>query len=256
MAALVAGAMVLTVLLFFLPRQPQASAASEKANETGGDLGLIVRTAEKAMKPEQLKVLQALTADSLPAAWLRIGRPDVAAYYSEQLAKKNQSGTEWLLAGKRYYNAVQFTQDQSEIPQLFQCALRCFNKAGELGADSTAVTIYKARCLVEGTNQPMDGIQLLRRVERYDSLNTDLNLTFAFFSVKSGQMEKAVQRFKKVLRSDSTYIEAYLHLADCFVQTGANDSAVVMLQKYAARVPDLMVRAEVNKYIEQLKLKH
>ncbi len=252
-AALVAGAIVLTVLLFFLPRQPKVSETDQKADDTGADIGILVRSVEKAMKPEQLKSLQAMPADSLPEAWLRLGRPDVAAYYTEQLAKKKQLGEEWLLAGKRYYNAVQFTQDQSEVPQLFQSAMRCMNKAGELGADSTAVNIYKARCLVEGTNQPMDGIQLLRRVERYDSLNTDLNLTFAFFSVKSGQTEKAIQRFKKVLRADSLYIEAYLHLADCYVQTGVNDSAIVMLQRYSSRVPDLLVRAEVNKYIEQLK---
>jgi len=256
MAALVAGALILSVLLFLLPRQPQHQASKVAANENSGDIRLLVETAEKALKPKQLAAMKALPADSLPEVWLRAGRADVAAYYAEQLAKQSHSGTDWLQAGRRYYNAVQFTQEQSVVPQLFQSAIRCLNKAAELGADSTMVHIYKARCLVEGTNQPMDGITLLRRVERYDSLNVELNITFAFFSVKSGQLEKAIQRFKKVLRSDSTYIEAYLHLADCFVQTNQNDSAIVMLRRYSDKVPDMMVRAEVNKYIEQLKLKN
>lgn len=255
-AALVAGALILSVLLFLLPRQPQQQAAKVAVNENSSDIRFVVETAEKALKPEELATMKALPADSLPEVWFRAGRADVSAYYTEQLAKQSHSGTGWLQAGKRYYNAVQFTQDQSVIPQLFQCAIRCLNKAEELGADSTMVNIYKARCIVEGTNQPMDGISLLRRVERYDSLNVELNITFAFFSVKSGQLDKAISRFKKVLRSDSTYIEAYLHLADCYVQNAMNDSAIVMLRRYSDKVPDLMVRAEVNKYIEQLKIKN
>ncbi len=41
----------------------------------------------------------------------------------------------------------------------------------------------------------MKGIALLRDVEKTDSNNVKLQLTFAFFSVKSQQWDKAIKRF-------------------------------------------------------------
>jgi len=50
-----------------------------------------------------------------------------------------------------------------------------------------------------------------------------LQLTFAFFSVKSQQWDKAIRRFNNVLKIDPLYIEAYLHLADAYEQQGQKE---------------------------------
>ena len=52
---------------------------------------------------------------------------------------------------------------------------------------------------MEDGKDPMKGIGLLREVEKTDSNNVKLQLTFAFFSVKSQQWDKAIKRFNKVL---------------------------------------------------------
>ncbi len=74
-----------------------------------------------------------------------------------------------------------------------------------------------------------------------------------FFSVKSGQLDKAISRFKKVIQSDSNYIEAYLHLADAFEKQKNNSKAIEMLQKYISKTNDITAKNEINNYIEQLK---
>jgi lipopolysaccharide biosynthesis regulator YciM len=99
----------------------------------------------------------------------------------------------------------------------------------------------------------MKGITLLREIERTDSNNVKLQMSFAFFSVKSGQLDKAIQRFEKVLQVDSNYIEVYLHLADAYEQLNQTQKSIVMLQQYAKRTPDLTAKVEVNKYIKQLQ---
>jgi Tfp pilus assembly protein PilF len=84
-------------------------------------------------------------------------------------------------------------------------------------------------------------------------MNVKLQLSFAFFSVRSGQLDKAISRFNKVLSVDSNYIEAYLHLADAYSQMNENDKAIEVLKKYASKTPDITAKMEVNRYIEQLK---
>jgi Tfp pilus assembly protein PilF len=96
-------------------------------------------------------------------------------------------------------------------------------------------------------------LALLREVEKTDSNNVKLQLTFAFFSVKSQQWDKAIKRFDKVLEIDPLYIEAYLHLADAYEQQGQTNKTIEMLEKYASLTEDAMAKQEVLKYIEQLK---
>jgi lipopolysaccharide biosynthesis regulator YciM len=99
----------------------------------------------------------------------------------------------------------------------------------------------------------MEGIARLREIERTDSNNVKLQLTFAFFSVKSQQYDRAIKRFNKVLSIDSTYIEAYLHLADAYEQQSNIESTIAALEKYAAKTTDPTARIEIDKYIQQLK---
>ena len=110
-----------------------------------------------------------------------------------------------------------------------------------------------ASCFVEGSTDPMQGISMMREIERTDSNNVKLQLSFAFFSVKSGQLDKAITRFNKVLQVDSNYIEAYLHLADAYEQLDNKGKTIEMLQKYSAKTADVTAKVEINKYIDQLK---
>jgi lipopolysaccharide biosynthesis regulator YciM len=71
--------------------------------------------------------------------------------------------------------------------------------------------------------------------------------------MKSGQTDKAIARFKKVLKIDPAYLEAYLHLADAYEQQGNKEGTIEMLEQYVSKTEDAMVRLEVSKYIKQLK---
>ena len=110
-----------------------------------------------------------------------------------------------------------------------------------------------ASCLVEGSADPMKGITMLREIEKTDSNNVTLQLNFAFFSVKSQQWDKAIRRFEKVIQIDSAYIEAYLHLADAYEQSGQINKTIEMLEKYKSKTDDALTREEIEKYIQQLK---
>lgn len=262
---LVIGAVILFVLLFIAPKSlpkgqgndSMAAGPAKPAISANATLDVYIGLANKNLAPAQKALADRLLAakknDSLVVLWDRLKRPDIASFYTEEQAKAENNADAWFRAGNRYYYAVQFMQDNVEIPVLYQCALRCFDKGLKLDPANIDARIMQASCYVEGTPEPMEGVSRLREIEKTDSNNVKLQLTFAFFSLKSGQLDRAVRRFNKVLEIDSTYIEAYLHLADSYERQGDKEMTIASLEKYAARTEDITARLEIKKYIEQLK---
>lgn len=266
---LFAGAFILFVLLFIAPKvltsEQEAIKKDEMAAARSSNLNLnanvdvylnmALKTIEPGLKTKAEQWQAVSNNDSLSKLWDRLKRPDLASLYIERKALKSNKAEDWFLAGNRYYYSVQFIQDETERPILFQSAIRCFKNGLRSDPNNVDAKIMMASCFVEGTDAPMEGITLLKEVEKRDSNNVKLHLTFAFFSVKSGQTDKAIARFNKVLQLDPTYIEAYLHLADIYEQMNKVDKTIEALESYASKTNDPTSKLEVEKYIKQLKLK-
>lgn len=267
--SLIITAVVLFVLLFLAPKTYSGKSetmggSDSKPTETVVNLETFITMATKSLKLIDKSNYDALLAAAknskvdtafVPVVqfWDKQKRPDFAAYFVEQIAERSQTSLAYSKAGDRYYYSVRFIKDNNEIPALYQSAVRCYEKAIAKDAKNIEAKIQLAACLVEDGNDPMKGIGLLREVEKIDSNNVKLQLTFAFFSVKSQQWDKAIKRFNKVLEIDPLYIEAYLHLADAYEQQGQKNKTIEMLEKYASVTDDAMAKIEVKKYIEQLK---
>jgi len=262
---LISGALLISVLLFIAPKiapkhiddNGHNHSTSMVSADNNASLEVYANMAAKNLEPSQKALLEKFTVakmhDSVAFFWNRLKRPDLASIAIEQKAMVSNKAEDWFKAGNRYYYAVQFTQDKSEIPVLYQSAMRCFSKGLKLEPGNTDARIMLASCFVEGSSNPMEGITMLREIEKTDSNNVKLQLSFASFSVKSGQLDKAITRFNKVLQIDSTYIEAYLHLAEAYQQLGQTEQTIKMLEQYSAKTTDITEKAEVNKYIQQLK---
>ena len=266
-------AVVLFVLLFIAPKKHLAKAETPEADEHAGHSHETEATIESFLvnATKSLSLKEKTSFDDLVAAaekstvdtafipviqfWDRLRRPDFASYYAEKIADRKQTASAYAKAGDRYFYSVRFVKDAAEIPALYQSAMRCYEKALKKEPSNVDAKIQLAACYVEGSTDPMKGIALLREVEKVDSNNVKLQLSFAFFSVKSGQWDKAISRFEKVLAIDPMYIEAYLHLADAYEQQGQNAKTIEMLQKYAGLTTDATAKQEVLKYIEQLRQK-
>lgn len=263
-------AVVLFVLLFLAPKTHsgdlETKASESKLTETKASIETFITMATKSLKTEEKSKYDALLAAAksskidtafVPVVefWDKQKRPDFASYFVEQIAERIQTSSAYSKAGDRYYYSVRFVKDNNEIPVLYKSAIRCYEKAIEKDAKNLDTKIQLAACFVEEGKDPMKGIALLREVEKIDSNNVKLQLTFAFFSVKSQQWDKAIRRFNNVLRIDPLYIEAYLHLADVYEQQGQKNKTIEMLEKYAGATDDAMAKKEVLKYIEQLKNK-
>ena len=216
-------------------------------------LNMAVKNLEPSLSRKHQILVKAALSDSLILFWDQLKRPDLASYFAEEKAEKSDSASYWYKAGNRYYYAIAFVHDQSEVPVLYDRAMTCFEKSIAADKQLTDARIMLAACYVEGGSDPMQGISLLKALEKTDSNNVKLQMTFAFFSVKSGQLDKAITRFKKVLQIDSTKIEVYLHLADAYEKMEDKNNTIKMLEAYQLKTEDPTARIEIGKYIDQLK---
>lgn len=266
--ALLAGSSVIIVLLLFantkLPENKEDVKSSEHAGASDRTIHTLVETAINGLKPDQKAVIQKLEAateiasdkkaayEQLISAWDSLRQPVAAAYYMEKAALASPLGKNWEVAGDRYYAAIRFTK-QEEHHLLYERAIACYEKGLELNPGNLEAKISLASCYVEGSSNPMKGIGLLREVEQVDSNNVNLQMNFAFFSEKSGQWDKAIKRFEKVLKIKPDLIEVHLHLADAYKQQGDIQNAIKCLEKYLSLVDDVVIKTEIQNYINKLK---
>ena len=264
----ITGSFILIVLLLLanttIPKKKETLGMSDHAGNAAVSISALVETAKTTLssiqKQDLAKQEDALkTSSDKKAAYENIinlcdsiRQPLAAAYYMEQAALASPMEKNWNEAGNRYYAATRFAKE-AERPVIYSKAIECFEKTMVLNPNNVEAKISLGACYVEGTPEPMKGIGLLKEVEKTDSNNVNLQLNFAFFSERSGQWDKAVARFKKVLTIQPDFIEAYLHLADAYQQKGDNKSAIESLEKYKSLVDDVTIKTEIQDYINKLK---
>lgn len=265
--AVLAGSLVLFVLLLFadkIPKKEETSGMSGHAGSAEGNISALVEDAKKALTNDQKAKIEKLEEalktstdkkiafENIIKQWDTLQHPIVGAFLLEQSAIASPTEANWNDAANHYYKATRFAKE-AEKAVVYAKAIECYQKVLDLNPQNVDAKINLGACYVEGSAEPMKGITLLREVEKTDSNNVNLQLNFALFSEKSGQWDKAIVRFEKVLKIQPDYIEAYVQLADAYEQKGDKAKAIENLEKYASMVNDETIKTEVQNYINKLK---
>ncbi len=140
-------------------------------------------------------------------------------------------------------------------PRLPREAKQLSEQTNEQVVDPVKQQINQAVALVQGGENPMQGIMMLREILEKDPDQIDVHWHLAQFSIQSGQYEKAVERFKKVLELDRNdqYPDASFYLGKTYATLNRNDEAIAQFNIYLEQVQDTTVRERVNEFIEELK---
>lgn len=92
-------------------------------------------------------------------------------------------------------------------------------------ADTSEMSeVEKAVALVQGAS-PMEGIMKLREILEKDSTNVEAILYMGLFSVQSGQLDKARERFESVLQYEPEQLDAHWQLGQLDFDAKAYGSA-------------------------------
>lgn len=192
-----------------------------------------------------------ISIDSLIHNFNKNGYPFLSAYFEEIKYLNSPLDTVWYYLGKNYYHALGFIQSSSEAQPLMSSAARCFNKALVFNKKNTNARIMLASCYVQ-SQSPMLGVQMLKEIEKTDSNNVLLQMQFAEFSLRSNQLDKAIERYQKSLKLDSNKIEIYAYLSEIYLQKKDTLQSIHFLRKFAAKISDTTLKNSINQYIDKL----
>lgn len=197
----------------------------------------------------------------LAKQWDDDNQPAPAAFYYQAVARKENSFDDWLNAGNRFNDAYKGTQDTSVQPAFVQNGIEAFKNAVKLKPESLDAKTGLGVAYVNQTSSgisdpdggsPMQGIMLLLDVVKQDPNNRSANLNLGLFAMKSGQFDKAVNRFKNMI-AQKPEVEPYFYLAESYKQLGMKKEAIDAYQKCKDMIPDPIVGQKIDQYIKELK---
>ena len=133
-----------------------------------------------------------------------------------------------------------------QAKDLFERSLKLNNSNDSAKIGLGAVYVYG------GIAMPMQGIGMIREIADKDSSNVYAQMTLGEASLMSGQLEKAIERFKIVARRYPNHLEAVIRVAETAEQLGNNQEAIGWYQKSLPLIQNAAIREEVEARIAKL----
>lgn len=266
--AFLAGALILTAGLYFA-LTGEKSKQSEETTEQSAAAGPLTFEemnveAKKGLNESQLKSINAAeekasgseSVEDLTAVgklWDEYRFPAIAAHYYEQVAEKQPAEKAWIDAAYRYFDGFQASPDTTVRQALILKAIVCYEKASQLNPENLDVKSDLGICYAQEGSNPMKGIMLLRDVVAKKPDHEMAQYNLGILSVQSGQLEKAVERFEKVVELNPKRTEARFLLARTYADLGRKEEAIKNFQIVKEEVTDPQLNAEIDNIIKQIK---
>ena len=187
----------------------------------------------------------------LAQQWDDVNLATPSSLYFEMIAEKVPAFDSWLKAGDKFTDAYQQSMDTLVQPALVQKAINSYQKADKLKPNTLEVKTGLGIAYVTGTPNPMQGITLLLDVVKQDPKNLKANLNLGLFSMKSGQFDKAVERFKTVI-AIAPSAEAWFYLASSFESMDKKTEAIAAYLKTKEIAADPNMSQFVDRKINEL----
>ncbi len=211
-------------------------------------LGFLGSAVEEAEKPEQK--LAAL--EDLADFWKRQGFMEIAAHYYVDIAELENTAEKWNRAGETNAISFKMARDSALVQHYVDKSIKSFEKALSLQPDNLDYKIGVATGLIDGRNEVMQGVMMLRDVTTTDSLNTRANLILARLAIVSGQFDKAERRLKIVTKQDPENAEAFYYLGEALANSGKKEEAAAAFEDCKKLVNSESFSSELDDLIEKM----
>ena len=128
-------------------------------------------------------------------------------------------------------------------------------KALVINPKNDSAKINLGACYLFGnlSDNPMQGITKIKEVVDTNPKNTYGQMILALGGKKSGQYDKAIERFLTVLNIQPNHIEAMIHLAECYELTDQKALAIEWYTKVSNNVNIPEAKEAISKRIQELK---
>lgn len=263
---LIGGAVILTGAIYLLSQTPaKVQPVTPKAESgefsftkfaTEAKAKLEWNHAGKIARWDSLLKLQDTSAawhDSIAMVWEQSSNRAMAAHSFEMKALQTQREDDWINAAYRYFDAFREQKDSAAVSHFTAKAIECYSRVLEINPGNLKAKTDLGVVYAESTSEPMKGITMLREVVEADPNHEMAQLNLGYLSMKSGQTDKARERFTKVLEINPARIDMYVYIGESYAREGNTEEAIRNLEIFGNLTADPEMKEEVEKYILTLK---
>ena len=271
---ILSGLLLFSVLYFFTPRftAKEAIASNQSAENQVVTTESILNTAKLALSESQkisllsienqlikaknaqdsLKSYKALTkfwADSAQKL-----APYLYFSYSAALLENSEKSLTFA-AQLLVDNLLTPDAPPALLPWIAGNAKVLLEKALVINPKNDSAKINLGACYLFGnlSDNPMQGITKIKALVDKDSTNAYGQFILALGGKKSGQYDKAIERFLTVINIQPNHIEAMIHLAECYELTDQKALAIEWYTKVSNSVNIPEAKEAISKRIKELK---
>ena len=235
------------------------------------DINTLLTAAKESITPSQSQRLTALENSvtrgdvkdqqihayhEIARFWLDSARKfDLYAYYTSEAAKLENSEKSLTFAARLFLDRLMMSGDPAMQNWLASNAKVLLENALKINPANDSSSIGLGACYLFGniSTNPMEGITLIKKVVDRNPDNTYGQMMLALGGKKSGQYDKAIERFLLIVKKEPENIEAIFHIAECYDLKGDKSNAIVYYEKARELVKIPQAKEELSNRIMELK---
>ena len=273
---LVSGGFLLLILLFFFgntipPKKPAAVASDTPHQEKKLDTEKLLTHAKERLTPQQLEKVTSLENSvkrgdvknqqlavyrQLASFWrdtIKLFEP--YAFYIAQTAKLENSEKSLTFAAHLFLNNLKTETDPPMQNWLASNAKDLFEQALKVNPGNDSSKVGLGACFIFGniSENPMEGIAAVREVVQRNPDNLFGQMILGLGGVKSGQFDRAIERFTIVADKQPDNLEAILNLAEAYDQKGDKANAIKWYTVVKEKISNSEAQKELETRIKALK---
>lgn len=264
---ILSGAIALTIVLYFAPQKIKKEEAKAETADIFSFESLL-SSAKGSLKRQELEPVSKLESelskngnnvqllDSIGKQWDKLGQPVISSHYFELIAEQQPGEKAWLNAAYRYFDAFKMLADSSLRSRMVAKAISSYDHVLQYNPDNLDAKTDIGACYAEGTSNPMKGIMLLREVVTKNPAHENAQFNLGILSVRSGQYEKAIERFQRVLEINPERKEMYFMIGKAYAMEGNKGKAIENLEKLKKETTDMQLIEQSNSLINQINSNH
>ena len=215
-----------------------------------------VQQLENAVVRGDIKAQQIKTFYQLAGYWKDSAKSFLpAAFYTSEAAKLENLEKNLTFAAHLFLDNLRDQNDPQLKMWMANKAKELFERALELSPDNDSLKVGLGSTYVFGNigPNPMQGILIIKEVADRDPHNMYAQMMLGLGGVMTGQFDKAIDRFKKVVDHQPGNLEAALSLAEAYEQKGDRTSAIQWYEKCKALIRNPEIVKELDARINSLK---
>ena len=177
------------------------------------------------------------------------------AYYTSEASKLENSEKSLTFAARLFLNRLMVSREPAMQNWLASNAKVLLENALKINPANDSSKIGLGACYIFGnlSDNPMQGILPIREIVQKHPENVYGQMILGLGGKKSGQYDKAIERFQAVLKVDPQNVEAVFHIAESYDMKGDAANAIVYYEKAKQMVAIPEAKKELEKRITELK---